>query len=175
MKVDNRGINIPFVYHVSIHVIKHTGLFIVSKSSVYVTGSVLGIHSTFCFNHAMCDAQTFQGFNRPHKQQPMAPEQECRLPSGVAILSDTSADAWPRTSREKFTNMKTHTYTRPTRGLYSVLCLSLVLNHCKIKGVNFQKNIEWPCRQNIEKSRCQENLHVHINTVSLSLCFIFNV
>lgn len=55
-----------------------------------------------------------------------------------------------------------------------VLCLSLVRNHCKIKGVNFQKNIEWPC-QNIEKSRCQENLHVHINTVSLSLCFIFNV
>lgn len=101
-------------------------------------------------------------------------EQECRLPSGVAILSDTSADAWPRTSREKFTNMKTHTHTRPTRGLYSVLCLSLVLNHCKIKGVNFQKNIEWPC-QKIEKSRCQENLHVHINTVSLSLCFIFNV
>lgn len=67
VNVDNRVINIPFVYHVSIHVIKHTGLFIVSKSSVYVTGSVLGIHSTFCFNHAMCDAQTFLGFDRPHK------------------------------------------------------------------------------------------------------------
>lgn len=54
-------------------------------------------------------------------------------------MSDTSADAWPRTSREKCTYWKTHvdTHTGPTRGLYSVLCLSLVLNHCKIKGVNF--------------------------------------